>query len=253
MADLVTGTSAQITPFLFETHTVRVVMRDGEPWFVARDVCDALGYEHVPHAMRMLDDDEKGIHILDTLGGQQKASIVSESGLFTLVLRSRKPEARKFFKWVTGKVLPSIRKTGGYGPAPAAPARNRSPSHKGSQLPLPSVILEPARSMLDAAVWRITGQAHEQIADWAARRLANSCRVDVAADLQRRAEGVLNALTLDDFLTCGEVSRAAVLLSLADAVAATATEQAERLRKTLASLLPQAGQGVSVNPLNRDI
>lgn len=103
-----------ISPFNFGTHAVRVVLRDGHPWFVAKDVCDTLGYSHVPHAMRILDSDEKGVHLTDTLGGEQKLSVVNESGLYALVLRSRKPEARKFAKWVTSEVLPAIRKTGGY-------------------------------------------------------------------------------------------------------------------------------------------
>ena len=97
--------------------------------------------------------------------------------------------------------------------------------------------------MLDAAVWRMTGQVREQLADWAARRLADSCRLDLADDLQYRAESAIDALTLDDFLTCGEASRAAVLLSLAETMAFAATEQAQRLRKTLASFPLQGVQG----------
>lgn len=97
-----------------EEHLVRVVVIEDEPWFVAADVCEVLAYGHTPHAMRMLDDDEKGVHKLDTLGGAQSVSIISESGLYALVLRSRKPEARQFRKWVTAEVLPAIRKTGRY-------------------------------------------------------------------------------------------------------------------------------------------
>ena len=129
-------------------------------------------------------------------------------------------------------------------PAQPAPARSRTPrDYKGEPLPLPTVILEPARAMLDAAVWRMTGQVREQLADWAARRLADSCRLDLADDLQYRAESAIDALTLDDFLTCGEASRAAVLLSLAETMAFAATEQAQRLRKTLASFPLQGVQG----------
>lgn len=109
------GTSAQITPFNFGTHAVRVVMRNGEPWFSAADVCAVLGIKNHRDSLMHLDDDEKGVVSTDTLGGQQKISVVNESGLYALVLRSRKPEARKFAKWVTGEVLPSIRKTGSYG------------------------------------------------------------------------------------------------------------------------------------------
>lgn len=101
--------------FGFNGHPIRVVMVNSEPWFVCTDVAEALGYRNAPDASRHLDADEKGTHILRTLGGDQKLTIISESGLYALVLRSRKPEARKFAKWVTSEVLPSIRKNGGYG------------------------------------------------------------------------------------------------------------------------------------------
>jgi prophage antirepressor-like protein len=117
MADLFAGASAQITPFNFNTHAVRVIQRDGAPWFVASDICEALGYANSRKAVAdHLDDDEKGVTIGDTLGGKQALTIINESGLYALVLRSRKPEARKFAKWVTSEVLPAIRKTGGYQP-----------------------------------------------------------------------------------------------------------------------------------------
>lgn len=107
---------ADITPFNFGTHAVRVISRDNQPWFVANDVCNALGYSNPRDAIaKHLDDDEKGVANSDTLGGNQQLTIISESGLYALVLRSRKPEARKFAKWVTSEVLPSIRQTGCYG------------------------------------------------------------------------------------------------------------------------------------------
>lgn len=87
---------------------------NGEPWFVAADVARVLGYDHTPHATRLLDDDEKGVHKVDTLGGTQEMTMVNESGLYHLVLMSKKPEAKKFRKWVTEEVMPSIRKTGSY-------------------------------------------------------------------------------------------------------------------------------------------
>ena len=180
MADLVMGTSAQITPFLFETHTVRVIMRNGEPWFIAKDVCDALGYALVPHAMRMLDDDEKGIHILDTLGGQQKVSVINESGLFTLVLRSRKPEARKFVKWVTSEVLPSIRKTGSYGPALAQSQSVQALTMPGidpAQLLLsgqcaPVPLTAAQQALVSDHAWKLAGEALKLIEQHLLRRVA---------------------------------------------------------------------------------
>jgi prophage antirepressor-like protein len=102
--------------FKFEgARKVRVVIRDGEPWFVAKDVCDILGLENNRDALsKMLDDDEKGVEKIYTLGGTQEMNIVSESGLYALIMRSNKPEAKVFRKWVTSVVLPSVRKTGRY-------------------------------------------------------------------------------------------------------------------------------------------
>lgn len=102
--------------FSFNDHSIRVIMQDSQPWFVANDICSALGYLNSRKAIAdHLDEDEKGVTISYTPGGNQKLTIISESGMYTLVLRSHKPEARKFAKWVTGEVLPTIRKTGGYG------------------------------------------------------------------------------------------------------------------------------------------
>ena len=110
---------AAITPFNFGSHAVRVITRDNQPWFAAVDVCNALGYRNSRKAVAdHLDDDERGVTTSDTLGGNQQLTIISESGLYALVLRSRKPEARKFAKWVTSEVLPSIRQTGSYAKQP---------------------------------------------------------------------------------------------------------------------------------------
>ncbi len=97
-----------------EAHDVRVVMVNDAPWFVASDVACLLEYRNGPDMTRMLDDDEKDTQIVRTLGGDQEMTVISESGLYSAVLRSRKPEARQFRKWVTAEVLPAIRKTGRY-------------------------------------------------------------------------------------------------------------------------------------------
>lgn len=94
---------------------IRVIMRDGDPWFVAKDVCECLDLANSRDAVSRLDDDEKGVGKADTLGGSQDMMLIYESGLYTLVMRSNKPDAKVFRKWVTSEVLPSIRKTGGYG------------------------------------------------------------------------------------------------------------------------------------------
>lgn len=85
---------------------------DGEPWFVARDVTNALGLDRT--AVRRLDDDEKGVHSTHTLGGDQAVTTVSEPGFYKLVLASRKPEAKRFQRWVTHEVLPALRRDGAY-------------------------------------------------------------------------------------------------------------------------------------------
>lgn len=113
-------TNSPITPFLFEgQNLVRVVMLDGDPWFVAADVCRILHIKNVADAVGKLDDDEKRIASTDTSTGEKDAWIVSESGLYTLILRSRdamKPGTvpHRLRKWVTGEVLPAIRQTGSY-------------------------------------------------------------------------------------------------------------------------------------------
>ena len=107
------------TIFKFGDSEIRVI-KCGEPWFVAKDVCDALNLTNSRKALTALDDDEKGVTLSYTLGGEQNLSIVSESGMYTLVLRCRDAVNKgsvphKFRKWVTAEVLPSIRKTGSYG------------------------------------------------------------------------------------------------------------------------------------------
>ncbi len=102
------------TTFNFNAHAVRILNKDGALWFVASDVATALEYSHTPHMLRHLDNDEKDVQIVDTLGGAQEVSTISESGLYSAILRSRKPEAKAFKRWVTHDILPTIRKTGGY-------------------------------------------------------------------------------------------------------------------------------------------
>jgi prophage antirepressor-like protein len=96
-------------------QTIRVETINNEPWFVAKDVCDVLGIEKYRDAIARLDDDEKGrLLLMDTPGGKQQLSAINESGLYSLIFQSRKPEAKIFRKWVTAEVLPALRKTGEY-------------------------------------------------------------------------------------------------------------------------------------------
>lgn len=107
--------SRDVIPLDFETHAVRMVMRDGQPWWVAADVCRALGIENASDTLRKrLDDDEKGVETVYTPGGEQQFLMVNEPGLYSLVFASTKPEAKRFKRWITHEVLPTLRKTGTY-------------------------------------------------------------------------------------------------------------------------------------------
>lgn len=104
-----------LIPMEFDGLPVRLIQDvAGDPWFVAADVCAALAIGNNRDAIGRLDDDERDVVSTDTLGGKQEMGIINESGLYSLILGSRKPEAKRFKKWVTSEVLPSIRKTGSY-------------------------------------------------------------------------------------------------------------------------------------------
>lgn len=100
--------------FKYQDSEVRTVELNGEPWFVLKDVCEILSIGNVSDVYTRLDADEKGVGQIDTLGGRQNMNIINESGLYNVILRSDKPEAKPFRKWVTAEVLPTIRKHGAY-------------------------------------------------------------------------------------------------------------------------------------------
>lgn len=108
--------------FNFDAQAVRVVGTAESPWFIAKDVCAVLEIGNSRQSLATLEDDEKGVSNTDTLGGPQELATVNESGLYALIFRSRKPQARLFRRWVTAEVLPAIRKTGAYVVTPPAPA-----------------------------------------------------------------------------------------------------------------------------------
>lgn len=184
-----------IMPFDFEGRAIRVVEDDaGVPWFVARDVCDALELKNSRQVVDRLDEDEKGVHIVDTLGGSQEVSTVNEPGLYNLTLTSRKPEAKRFKRWITHDVLPAIRKTGRYeaeaaAADPVVPALLAQPQHRADQLVSAGRIfsaalrtarnlrMPPGRAMRAAFA---CAQRHTGI-DWADELDAG----DIAADAER--------------------------------------------------------------------
>ena len=141
---------SQIIPFEFESHALRVNLdAAGQPWFVAADVCAALDLPETHKAIARLDDDEKGRNSIPTPGGQQEMSVVNESGLYNLVLGSRKPEAKRFKRWITHEVLPSIRKTGAYASPMSVTA-----------LPAPTQDRVTALLLIGEAVARVPGVKH---------------------------------------------------------------------------------------------
>lgn len=119
-------TDLEFVPTIFPAtgREIRVIMRDGEPWWVGRDVCAALDLRNVSQALGRLETDERDVCVADTPGGEQRLSVISEPGLYSLIMRSDKGIARQFKRWVTREVLPEIRRKGQYvpDPRPAAPA-----------------------------------------------------------------------------------------------------------------------------------
>lgn len=114
MNELVSKDKA-VSLYDFKDQKVRVLTDEaGDLWFVAKDICDVLDISNSHQAVSSLDDDEKGVYTVYTAGGNQDVNIISESGMYSIILRSRKPEAKEFKRWITREVLSSIRKTGSY-------------------------------------------------------------------------------------------------------------------------------------------
>ena len=106
---------SNIRIFNYNRVEVRTIQKDGEPWFVLRDVCNVLGLGTPARVAERLDPDEVSqTHITDSMGRQQETTIINESGLYNVILRSDKPEAKPFRKWVTSEVLPTLRRHGMY-------------------------------------------------------------------------------------------------------------------------------------------
>lgn len=104
--------------FNFQNFPINVILKDGEPWFIATEVCAAIEIKNHRDAISRLDDDEKGVVKTDTLGGEQQVTIISEPGLYRLISRSNKPAAKSFNRWACHDVFPAIRKTGSYTQSP---------------------------------------------------------------------------------------------------------------------------------------
>ena len=116
----------ELQNFNFSGQNVRIITINDEPWFVGKNVADILGYSNSRKALSdHVDDEDKGVTKSDTLGGNQNITIINESGLYSLILKSKKPEAKQFKRWVTSEVLPTIRKHGAYMTQPQVPKTQR--------------------------------------------------------------------------------------------------------------------------------
>jgi prophage antirepressor-like protein len=126
-----TSSLSSLLPFHYEGAQIRVLTdSQGAPWFIAADLCSCLGIRNPSDALSRLDDDEKGLGSTETLKGQQSLATVNESGLYALVLSSRKPEAKRFKRWITHEVLPAIRRTGSYAVPNLASTQPALPANK---------------------------------------------------------------------------------------------------------------------------
>lgn len=181
---VVESTSSKPTVFSFNTAAVRTLLIDGNPWFVATDLAEILGYQSAKDMLRLLDEDERGGgHFLPTLGGVQEHSIINESGLYGVILRSNKPEAKAFRKWVTGEVLPAIRKQGFYKSPEYARITELEREQKSAQYRIED--LDNKAAMLRAEL----RQAEEKLADYKDAPKLVKLRIDAAKDKERsRAE-----------------------------------------------------------------
>jgi prophage antirepressor-like protein len=198
--------------FTFSAQTVRVVLRDDEPWFVAADVCAALDLGNTHRAIDRLDDDEKGVTSINTHGGAQAMSIVSESGLYSLVLGSRKPEAKPFKKWVTSEVLPAIRKSGRYEVGEPLPAVVRSPRLEASMARMADSV-----ATLAAGMQTMSTQLNVTSKYIGLLELNQAGTRKVTAEVAREAKALhAEGMSMADIARILRVSRTAVSLVVRD-------------------------------------
>ena len=176
-----------VVPFQYGEHAVRTVVLDGEPHFAAVDLCTVLEIRNSRDAVASLDADEKGVATTDTPGGAQQLTVVTEPGMYSLVLRSRKPEAKAFKRWITHEVLPALRKTGSYS-VPAAPALPQSYSEALRELAASVEAKEAAEARAAqlepaAAAWDTLASARGDysVAD-AAKVLSRDEQIEIGRD-----------------------------------------------------------------------
>lgn len=187
-----------VQPFDFAGQQVRVIQDDaGEPWFVAADVARILGYSATAAMTRSMDDDERGVRMLHTPSGEQEMATVSEPGLYSAILRSQRPEAKAFKRWVTHEVLPVIRRTGAY----AVPRQPDVTAIDRRALALMVIEAEDARAVAERQVAELEPKARmadtvmSADGDWSVREAAQVLNRDpVISTGQRRLFGTLRDL-----------------------------------------------------------
>lgn len=169
--------------FSYQERQVRIILKDGEPWWVAKDVCDVLEIGDTRQAVERLDDDERYlIPVTDNLGRQQESWVVSEPGLYSLILGSRKPEAKSFKRWITHEVIPAIRTTGMY----AAP------------MALEDLIIMQAKSVKELKA-RVSQIEERTIA--AHHRIDNLDNINIIGDPQQRLNAMVRKYAQQEGLT----------------------------------------------------
>jgi len=168
--------------FSYQNQQVRTILIDGEPWFVAKDVCEVLEHTNSRMALERLDEDEKGVSSIYTPGGIQQMAIVNEPGLYSLILGSRKPEAKSFKRWITHEVIPAIRTTGMY----AAP------------MALEDLIIMQAKSVKELKA-RVSQIEERTIA--AHHRIDNLDNINIIGDPQQRLNAMVRKYAQQEGLT----------------------------------------------------
>lgn len=176
--------SQSVMERVFEGYEVRAVIdEDGNPWFVAKDVCEALGIlDHQQAAERLREDQRSGGYTIPTSRGEKKMITVSESGLYRLLFQSRKPEAQRFCDWITDTIIPEIRKTGGFGLAEARARIEYLESElarlyqivEANMIPLDSPVRKTALRMAES-VAKAVGKLDDE--DFIIRRFLLNCRL----------------------------------------------------------------------------
>jgi prophage antirepressor-like protein len=164
----------EFKPFAHQGQEVRTMTIEGQPWFVAKDVCNAIGIQNSRDALRRLDDDEVRVSVIPTPSGSQPHNFISEVGLYHLLLKSTRPEAKPFRKWVTSVVLPALRKHGSYS-TDAAQAPRASTGQLGLFPELPSTEHQRIQNLLvDVALQAKPGSKVAQLVRLVKTRLLTS-------------------------------------------------------------------------------